>query len=121
MTEHNYDPHYLEYFARFNRQEFFEAHEVLETLWHPQRQGANAQFYKGLIQLAGAFVHLQKNRLDPAAALFGLARANLRIFPGVHEGLEVDRVLEMIEEWLSRMQAGGNPFTRIAPPQLQLG
>ena len=49
----------------------------------------NGNFYKGLIQLAGAFVHLQKNRLRPSAALFKLAQANLVQFPAFHEQLDL--------------------------------
>ncbi len=123
MNERAYDPHYLQYFECFNRQQYFEAHEVLEALWRPQRQGVNAQFYKGLIQLAGAFVHLQKNRLGPAAALFALARGNLRAFPKDHAGLEVSGVLALIEEWLGKLksaEAGANPFAPSLAPQLHL-
>ena len=72
------DAHYLGYFHCFNRGLFYEAHDVLEELWLPERTGPNGAFYKGLIQLAGAFVHLQKNRLRPAAALFKLAATNLQ-------------------------------------------
>ena len=74
------DPHYLGYFECFNRRLFYEAHEVLEELWLGQRQGPNALFYKGLIQLAGAFVHLQKSRPQPAAALFRKPRRFRRPF-----------------------------------------
>jgi predicted metal-dependent hydrolase len=55
------DAHYAGYFDCFNRQLFYEAHEVLEHLWLKDKYGPNGAFYKGLIQLAGAFVHLQKN------------------------------------------------------------
>src|SRR4029079_18573679 len=82
------DAHYLGYFECFNRQLFFEAHEVLEELWLADRHGANGNFYKGLIQLAGAFVHLQKERPGPATALFKLAQANLQQYPAVHEQLD---------------------------------
>src|SRR5215470_1395103 len=94
------DAHYLGYFECFNRQLFFEAHDVLEELWLAQRTGPNYSFYKGLIQFAGAFVHLQKNRLRPSAALFNLAETNLRKYPGVHERLAVEAVLKQIQEWL---------------------
>src|SRR5271156_1990851 len=83
------DAHYLGYFECFNRGMYYDAHDVLEKLWLPDRDGPNGAFYKGLIQLAGAFVHLQKNRLRPAAALFKLARANLKKFPDFHEQLDV--------------------------------
>src|SRR5262245_52833141 len=51
------DAYFLGYIECFNRQLYFEAHEVLEQLWLPQRSGPDGDFYKGLIQLAGAFVH----------------------------------------------------------------
>jgi predicted metal-dependent hydrolase len=123
MTGQEYDPRYVEYFERFNRQRFFEAHEVLEALWLPQRQAPNGSFYKGLIQLAGAFVHWQKHRPGPAAALFRLARANLRNYPAIHDGLNVAGVLAMVEEWLRRLAvagAAGQPLPQNSPPQLRL-
>src|SRR4051812_1890102 len=93
------DPHYLGYFACFNQQLFYESHDVLEELWLRQRRGPNDGFYKGLIQFSGAFVHLQKSRLRPAAALFKLSRSYLSKYPPIHEQLEVSAVLRMIEEW----------------------
>jgi hypothetical protein len=123
MTGQDYDPRYVEYFGRFNRQRFFEAHEVLEALWLPQRQGPNGPFYKGLIQLAGAFVHWHKNRPGPAAALLELARANLQKYPATHDGLNVVGTLAKVEEWLHRLKAAGatgQPLALSNPPQLWL-
>lgn len=117
------DAHYLGYFELFNRGLFYESHEVLEELWLSERQKPDGAFYKGLIQLAGAFVHLQKNRLRPAAALFKLARANLRYYPAVHHGLEVTVVLGLIETWLQALEAGeykANPLEREPAPALRL-
>jgi predicted metal-dependent hydrolase len=123
MCAQDYDSHYLGYFECFNRQRFFEAHEVLETLWLPQRDGPNGPFYKGLIQLAGAFVHWQKNRLGPAAALFKLAQTYLRKYPATHEGLGVSNLLTMTDEWLSQVTAAPPSAFPPAPagvPQLRL-
>lgn len=120
---HELDAHYLGYFDCFNRQLFYEAHDVLEDLWLQDRHGANENFYKGLIQLAGAFVHLQKNRLRPAAALFKLAQANLEKYPRVHEQLDVAAVLELIANWRMRLESGNftvNPFTAENVPRLSL-
>ena len=71
------DRHYTGYFEMFNCQKYFEAHEVLEHIWLKDRNGPDGAFHKGLIQLAGAFVHVQKNRPRPAVSLFKLALANL--------------------------------------------
>jgi predicted metal-dependent hydrolase len=115
------DAHYFGYFECFNRKLYFEAHDVLEELWLAQRTGPNYSFYKGLIQLAGAFVHLQKNRLRPAAALFKLADANLEKYPVFHERLQVANVRGLISEWLKRLEAGDfevNPLTPDSTPRL---
>jgi predicted metal-dependent hydrolase len=117
------DAHYLGYFDCFRRRLFFEAHEVLEELWLADRAGSNAGFYRGLIQLAGAFVHLQKGRLRPAAALLRLAEGNLMKYRPVHERLDVDGALAMIRRWLGRLEAGhfeNNPLVLDLPPGLEL-
>jgi len=111
------DAHYLGYFQCFNLGLFYEAHEVLEELWLTDRRGANGAFYQGLIQLAGAFVHLKKGRFHPASALFKLARANLRKYPAVHEQLDVRGVLTLIEIWLGRLAAGEFSVHPLAPDQ----
>ncbi|MGH7953290.1 MAG: DUF309 domain-containing protein [Limisphaerales bacterium] len=123
FREGKLDPHYAGYFHCFNKQLFYEAHDVLENLWLPDRHGANGAFYKGLIQLAGAFVHLQKNRLRPAAALFKLARANLEKYPRVHEQLDLAIVFALIENWLARLESDNfsvNPLTDSNAPKLSL-
>lgn len=118
------DAHYLGFFECFNQGLYYEAHDVLEELWLAQgKSGANYAFYKGLIQLAGAFVHLQKNRLGPAVALFNLSEANLRQYPSRHEDLDLDRVLHLIREWRAPVESGGgtvNPLTSRAAPVLRL-
>ncbi len=116
------DARYLTYFDLFNQQRFFEAHEVLEGLWLADRSGYNAAFYKGLIQLAGAFVHLQRNGLGPGAALFRLARANLAQYPPRHEHLDVAALVDLTEDWLARlaMAQPGNLLKETGAPQISL-
>lgn len=120
---HGVDPHYAGYFHCFNHQLFYEAHDVLENLWLADRHGANGAFYKGLIQLAGAFVHLQKNRLRPAAALFKLARTNLEKYPGRHDRLNLATVHALIEHWLGELESTKfeiNPLNNKNAPRLAL-
>ncbi|MGH7977259.1 MAG: DUF309 domain-containing protein [Limisphaerales bacterium] len=127
MVEHfrdgNLDPHYSGYFQLFNEQKFYEAHDVLENLWLADKHGANGNYYKGLIQLAGAFVHLQKNRLCPSAALFKLARANLEKYPHIHEHLNLQTVRDLIKKWLDDLERTHftiNPLTAENSPKLKL-
>ena len=117
------NPHYLGYFDCFNKQLFYEAHEVLEHLWLKNKHGPNGAFYKGLIQLAGAFVHLQRNHPQPAAALFKLALANLEKYPHTHEHLSVETVCKLARKWLEKLEQAqfkGNPLTAEAAPKLKL-
>jgi len=117
------DPHYLGYFDYFNQQLFYEAHDVLENLWLPIRKEPDGPFYKGLIQLAGAFVHLQKERLHPAAALFKMSRTNLEQFTPTRSHLDVTHVLMLIDDWLNRLERDKftvNPLTPAHAPRLEL-
>ena len=117
-----WDAHYLGYFDCFNRQEFYEAHDVLEELWLAGGKSAsNYAFHKGLIQLAGAFVHLQKDRLSPAVALFNLADNNLRQYPAIHDGVDLTVVLGLIDDWRGRVgrdPGAPNPLRSGTPPRL---
>lgn len=116
------DPHYLGFFACFNRQLFFEAHDVLEQLWLAGGKGSlDYCFYKGLIQLAGAFVHLQKGRLRPAVALFRLSEANITLYPLIHHGLNTQQTVLIIREWQGLIEVSDfavNPLLSKPPPRL---
>jgi len=117
------DAYYLGYFECFNQQLYYEAHDVLEELWLRDKKSPNYAFHKGLIQYAGAFVHLQKNRLRPAAALFKLARANVAQYPSPHERLDLALLLITIEDWLKELEANNftiNPLTPQNIPSLQI-
>ncbi len=121
-NEDGLDPHYAGWFDCFNRGQYYEAHDVLEALWLGQRGRANDLFYKGLIQLAGAFVHLQKNRLRPADALFRLAEGNLRRYAPRHERLDLDGVLVLIADWRGALDGSGfsvNPLPLRPAPRIE--
>jgi predicted metal-dependent hydrolase len=123
-----HDAHYLGYFECFNSGLYYEAHDVLEELWLPQRKGPTGNFFKGLIQLAGAFVLMQKHnaaqpRLKPAARLLRLAHANLQPYGEVFLDLSVAEVLELIGTWVGKLEDAGfetNPLHAASAPRLRL-
>jgi uncharacterized protein len=104
---HSYLAGYLEC---FNSGLYYEAHDVLEDLWLRQGRGhPDYAFHKGLIQLAGGFVHLRLQyhnpdhpkhgrRIAPACRLLMLASENLRPYPPCHLGIDVDRAIRLAEE-----------------------
>jgi len=118
-----FEAQYFAFFECFNQGLYFEAHDVLEEIWLPRRAEPNGLFYKGMIQLAGAFVHLQKGRLRPADALFDLARANLERYRPLHDRLDVNSVLELIGSWRRKLQEGDfeiNPLNLNSQPKIVL-
>ena len=120
---HKLDQHYVGYFHCFNHQLFYEAHEVLEHIWLKDKHGPNGAFYKGLIQLAGAFVHLQKNRPQPAGSLFKLALANFEKYPGEYEHLNLGSTRRLIQSWLANLERSHlevNPLNDVNAPRLDL-
>lgn len=119
-----HDPRYLAYFDCFNQGLYYEAHDVLEDLWLLDRSGQNGSFYKGLIQLAGGFVHLQKNRLRPAAALFKLAKTNFEKYPAQQCGLDMAKAHEVLDTWIRHLEQGhfeANPLALHLAPHLAPG
>jgi len=118
-----FSPHYLGYFECFNEGLFYESHDVLEELWLECRDQPTYGFYKALIQFAGAFVHLQKGRLRPAAALFRLAHSYLSSYPDAYEGVRVTGLRILIDEWLANLESAEylkNPLTPHNAPKLPM-
>lgn len=126
-------PCYTGWFAYFNAGEFYTAHDVLEQLWL-KTQGDNYAFFKGMIQVAGAFVHLKKHyeqpghpkhgrRLNPAARLFDLAINNLQSFSPLRLGLDVASVCRLCSQYaeqIRRYDYGVNPWTPEHSPRIEL-
>jgi predicted metal-dependent hydrolase len=115
-TESKFDPRYVDFFRRFNEQQYFEAHEVLEELWQ-EIDGAPRDFYKGLIQTAAAFLKLQQDKPQPAARLAERAGSHLEKYRPACEDLDVDFVLDLLQD----VRQGRNLLAEGQPPQLELG
>jgi predicted metal-dependent hydrolase len=127
------DPRYTGYFTCFNATQYYEAHDVLEDLWLGE-SGDDYAFFKGLIQFAGAFVHLQKQaarpdhpkdgqRLRPAVRLFKLARANLARYCPRHLLLDVDGVIALADSHMHAISSSNyteNPWHPESAPRLTL-
>lgn len=50
----------------FNRQAFFECHEVLEDLWRPLPPGPEKMFLQGLLQVGVGYYHWQRGNFTGA-------------------------------------------------------
>jgi hypothetical protein len=128
-------PYYRAFFLCWNEQRYYEAHDVLEQVWLGKAITAeDAQYFKGLIQAAGAFVHLQKHyqhpthpkhgkRLAPAVRLFRLAEKNLAPFDPARYGLDVAKFRKMLSRYCAAVDAehGKNPWSPDSAPKVALG
>jgi uncharacterized protein len=82
----------------FNHERFWEAHEVLEEIWHPAT-GVDRDLIQGLILTAAAFVHYQKNEEEICLSILGRARNKLGLLDHF-KNLDIKRLRENIGQIL---------------------
>jgi len=93
----------------FNEERYWESHEALEYAWR-RAEGSEKEMLQGVILVAAALVHLQKNQREVALSVMARANAKLAPHQGVHFGVRIDSVCET----LAGMIAEGRPdFFRI--------
>lgn len=78
----------IRFVARFDRREYWLAHEELEELWQEDR----SDFYKGLIQVAAGFVHVDRENWNGARTLMKSALEYLDGYPNQHRHFDVEAV-----------------------------
>jgi len=126
-------PCYLGFFRCWNEQRYYEAHDVLEHLWL-RTKSEDANYFKGLIQAAGGFVHLQKQyqrpthpkdgrRLYPAVRLFRLAEKNLAPYAPMRHRFDIEAFLQLIRQQIDTILTSdhrANPWSPQTAPRLGL-
>jgi uncharacterized protein len=77
--------------ALWNDQRFFEAHELLEQVWHAAPE-ADRRFWQGVIQVAVGCTHHQRGNHVGAISLLRRAASKLDGYPDVHHGVDVEQL-----------------------------
>jgi len=77
----------------FNEHRFWEVHEVLEGLWK-ELKGEEKQLVQGLILVAAALVHIQKDENEVAWTMLSDALRRLESQPAVYYGWEIQKLRE---------------------------
>lgn len=88
----------------FNEERFWESHEALESAWLTA-SGADKEILQGLILLAAALVHLQKNDLTVTLSVMRRAQSKLSAYHSEHFGVNIDNLRDDV----SRMISAGHP------------
>jgi hypothetical protein len=101
-----YEPRYLAGIVLFNRHDFFEAHEVWESLWQ-DCSGPERRYYQGLIQAAVGLLHFGNGNLRGAIKLYGSSRDYMERYGSPYLGLDTKEFWRQMEHCFAGVLAGG--------------
>jgi len=107
-NEPEYDPRYLAGIVLFNRGDFFEAHEVWESLWL-DTAGPDKRFYQGLIQAAVGLLHFGNGNVRGAAKLYRSSRDYMQRYDPVHLGLDQGAFWTQMDRCFAEVAAATAP------------
>ena len=80
----------------FNEEKYWWSHEVLEGIWKIA-SGSEKELLNGLILVAAAFVHDQKNEKEICLSILQRALTKLSSSSGTYYAINVDGIKEKIE------------------------
>ncbi len=112
MNSPEYDPRYLQGIEHFNACDFFESHEVWESLW-ADYQGPSRKFYQGLIQAAVALHHFGNGNIRGARKLYYSTVNYLQPYAPWHEGLDLQQFLATFHDCFTEVLASQEEFPQI--------
>ena len=81
----------------FNEERYWEAHEALEYVWK-NATGSEKQILNGIILVAAAFVHDEKDEKDICISILNRARRKLDGTIEKYYGIDTNKILVMISE-----------------------
>ena len=110
----DYDPRYLAGIVLFNRGDFFEAHEVWESLWM-ETFTEDKRFFQALIQAAVGLLHFCNGNVRGAAKLYRSSRDYMAKYGSPHLGIEQQTFWADMERCFAPLLAGAEPEHKITP------
>jgi predicted metal-dependent hydrolase len=112
----------------FNSGLYWEAHEVWEAEWTPDRKGPDSGFYKGLIQVAAGCLHYTRHNRRGAVNKWRSGADYLRPYLPARHGVELAALVQSVDgflramherDWpelvMPRIGQGGSPTARPSP------
>ena len=76
---------------RFNRQEFWLAHEALEDAWNAET-GILRDLYRGILQTAVVYHHISKENYRGALKVYRRSQKWLKPLPDICQSVEIARL-----------------------------
>jgi predicted metal-dependent hydrolase len=87
----------------FDSGRYWEAHEVWEREWTPDRKGPDSGFYKGLIQIAAGCLHYTRRNRRGAINKWRSGADYLRPYLPQHKGLRLEPLVMSVDAYLDAM------------------
>lgn len=105
----------------FNAADWYACHDLLEELWH-ETAGPMRPVLQGILQIAVAELHLEKENLRGATILMGEGLGRLRSSGSRALGLNLDGLRVVALQRLQTLQSGGCldrvPFPKLIDGQI---
>ena len=102
------DPRWLQGVALFNAAEWYPCHDLLEDLWHGT-QGPLRPVLQGILQIAVAHLHLERDNRRGATILLGEGLGRLRDAGPTALAVDLDSLRLATNQRLQALQAGADP------------
>ena len=95
-------PEMIRAFEQFNRGEYFEQHETLETIWRAETDESIRNFYKGILQIGVGFHHLTRRNYDGSIKVLARGIDYLKPFMPQCMGVDVQQLIDEATQVLER-------------------
>jgi uncharacterized protein len=103
----------------FNSGRYWDAHEIWEAEWTPDRKGPDSGFYKGLIQIAAGCLHYTRRNRRGAVNKWTSGADYLRPYLPAHRGIALAPLVEAVDRFLDAMQKEAWPELKM--PVVRVG
>src|ERR687895_515869 len=81
----------------FNDERYWEAHETLEYVWK-NATGTEKEILNGIILVAAAFVHDEKNEQDICISILQRAKSKLDRTSDKYYGIDIIKIVELLSD-----------------------
>ena len=108
------DPRFSESVALFNAGEWYPCHDGFEELWH-ETQGSSRKALQGILQIAVAHIHLERDNRRGATVLLGEGLGRLRSYGTSHFGLDLEALRQAAALRLQALQQDEDPASQPTP------
>jgi uncharacterized protein len=110
---------FYEGIEQFNRQEFFEAHDTLESVWKDHKT-QDRLFIQGIIQIAVGCHHLKQGNFEGALSLFRRGIDKLDHFKPNYGKVDIEKLTKSTSELQKYAEVAGKQEPAVTGDQRKI-